>query len=176
MGLPHHAQRSVRLPLRPRAGPPRFPAPSPLARGSWTRLWPSTKKPPAVPAVRHDGWFCGSGNRLSSDARVTPGVGRRDQRPESALTSCRSAKGDRWVISAWEPCHLTWANPPCPCMHSDPKFPDCAPGETKRVHGLLSFYEGDDINAEFRRLDALRAPTYSRESTPSPTLADRGGS
>jgi dienelactone hydrolase len=40
-----------------------------------------------------------------------------------------------------------------PCLHSDPKFPDCGPGETKRLRGWLSFYEGRDIEGEFRRID-----------------------
>jgi hypothetical protein len=67
--------------------------------------------------------------------------------------ACRSADGKRYVITAWSPCDRAWANPPCPCLHSDPKFPDCAPGETKTLHGWLSFYEGEDVKAEFRRLD-----------------------
>lgn len=67
--------------------------------------------------------------------------------------ACKSDDGRRWVIMAWEPCHRSWANPPCPCVHSDPKFPDCGPGETKRIHGRLWFYEGTDVRAEFERLD-----------------------
>jgi peptidoglycan/xylan/chitin deacetylase (PgdA/CDA1 family) len=39
----------------------------------------------------------------------------------------------------WEPVNRVWANPPCPCMHSDPGFPDCAPGETVRSRGRLRF-------------------------------------
>jgi hypothetical protein len=66
--------------------------------------------------------------------------------------ACRSDKGDKWIVTAWEPCHRPWANPPCPCLHSDPKFPDCEPGETVRVRGWLSFYEGDDIEAELERI------------------------
>ncbi len=69
--------------------------------------------------------------------------------------ACRSADGKRHVITAWEPCDRAWANAPCPCLHSDPKFPDCAPGETKTLHGWLSFYEGEDVKAEFRRLDTV---------------------
>ena len=69
--------------------------------------------------------------------------------------ACRSEGGHRWIITAWEPCDRVWGNPPCPCLHSDPKFPDCAPGETKTLRGWLSFYEGTDIQAEFRRLDSL---------------------
>jgi hypothetical protein len=41
-------------------------------------------------------------------------------------------------------------------LHSDPKFPDCPPGETRRIHGRLSFYEGTDVQAEFKRIDETR--------------------
>ncbi len=67
--------------------------------------------------------------------------------------ACRSQDGKRWIITAWQPLHRAWANPPCPCLHSDPKFADCPPGATKRVYGRLSFYEGTEIQAELRRLD-----------------------
>jgi len=40
-------------------------------------------------------------------------------------------------------------------MHSDPQFPDCKPGETKRMKGWLSFYEGDDIEAELKRIGKI---------------------
>jgi len=68
--------------------------------------------------------------------------------------ACRSDDGKRWIITAWEGCHRPWANPDCPCFHSDPKFPDLAPGETSRLHGWLSFYQGTDIEAEFKRIEA----------------------
>jgi len=45
-----------------------------------------------------------------------------------------SADGTRWIISGWDPIHRAWGNAPCPCLHSDPKFPDCAPGETQTLH------------------------------------------
>jgi hypothetical protein len=80
-----------------------------------------------------------------------PAAQRVLARPYAA---CRSVRGDRWVITAWERCASAWANPPCPCLHSDPQFPDCAPGQTQRLRGWLSFYQGSDIQAEFRRLDA----------------------
>jgi hypothetical protein len=40
-------------------------------------------------------------------------------------------------------------------MHSDPQFPDCEPGETQRLHGWLSFYEGTDIDAALERIKGL---------------------
>lgn len=71
------------------------------------------------------------------------------------FSAARSRSGDRWVITAWDHCHRPWANERCPCLHSDPKFPDCAPGEKKTLHGWVSFYEGKDIQAEFARLKKL---------------------
>lgn len=67
--------------------------------------------------------------------------------------ACRSADGRRWIITGWDPIHRGWANPKCPCIHADPKFPDCAPGATQRLVGWLSFYEGTDIRAEIQRID-----------------------
>ena len=60
----------------------------------------------------------------------------------------------RWVITAWENCVRPWANDHCPCMHSDPQFPDCPPGETKRLRGWLSFYQGDNIKDELQRIES----------------------
>ena len=67
--------------------------------------------------------------------------------------ACRSDDGQRWIITAWENCDRPWANPRCPCFHSDPKFPDLEPGQMHRLRGWLSFYEGADIEAEFERIE-----------------------
>jgi peptidoglycan/xylan/chitin deacetylase (PgdA/CDA1 family) len=77
------------------------------------------------------------------------------------FAACRDREGRRWIIMAWEPCVRVWGNAPCPCLHSDPQVPDCAPGETRRVRGWLSFYEGDKIDAELRRLRGLAAELFS---------------
>lgn len=71
--------------------------------------------------------------------------------------ACRSEDGKRWIITAWDPLNRTWFNDRCPCLHSDPVFPDCAPGKTVRVRGWLSFFEGEDIEAEMKRIDSLRS-------------------
>jgi len=63
--------------------------------------------------------------------------------------------GQRWVITGWEPCQGVWGNDRCPCVHSDPRFPDCEPQETVRLRGWLSFYQGNDIRSELRRIDNL---------------------
>ena len=82
-----------------------------------------------------------------------------NKRLEKPYAACRS--GDRWIITAWTPCHRPWANAPCPCLHSDPKFPDCGPGETQRVVGWLSFYDGPDIDAELKRIAGKDWPNWN---------------
>ena len=68
--------------------------------------------------------------------------------------ACESAQRNRWIIVAWDPCYRVWANPLCPCMHSDSYFADCRPGERTEIKGRVWFYVGADIDNEFRRLDA----------------------
>jgi peptidoglycan/xylan/chitin deacetylase (PgdA/CDA1 family) len=74
---------------------------------------------------------------------------------KSPYAASRNEGGNRWVITGWERCNRPWANPNCPCLHADPQFPDCAPNDTVELRGVVSFYEGDDIDSEFRRLDSL---------------------
>ncbi len=74
---------------------------------------------------------------------------------EKPFAACRSSDGRRWVILAWEQCHRVWGNAPVPCLHSDPKFSDSAPGSIETLRGWFSFYEGEDIAAEFRRIRSL---------------------
>lgn len=76
---------------------------------------------------------------------------------EAPFAIARSDDGRRWIITAWGGCQRAWANPPVPCMHSDPGFPDCPPGETQRLRGWLWFYEGDAIDAELTRLRTVMA-------------------
>ena len=68
------------------------------------------------------------------------------------FVACSDKDADRWVITAWSHCDRPWANPRCPCMHSDPQFPDCPPQETRKIRGWLSFYEGEAIEVELDRL------------------------
>ncbi|MBC7853684.1 MAG: hypothetical protein IAF94_09635, partial [Pirellulaceae bacterium] len=75
---------------------------------------------------------------------------------QKPYVACKNPSGDKWIISAWEPCVRPWGNPPCPCLHSDPQFPDCEPGQTVRLRGWLSFYEGKDLAAELKRIDATK--------------------
>jgi hypothetical protein len=78
---------------------------------------------------------------------------------QNPYVACRSEEGRRWIITAWERCFRPWGNAPCPCLHSDPRFPDCPPGQTVRLRGGLWFYEGDDLDAELTRLKASQWAT-----------------
>lgn len=124
-----------------------------------------TKIVPTRKAVRMEMWLTnGTKDRLTNlrvQNCVMPKAAKgfaaqsNDNKVLSApYAACRSDHAKRWIITAWTPCHRPWANPPCPCFHSDPKFPDCDPDQTQRLRGWLSFYEGDDIQSEFRRIDA----------------------
>lgn len=135
-----------------------------------------TRVVPAADAVRMDMWLTNGTDQTLTDLRVQNCVmlkgaaGFTAQTLDNKIFSqpyavCRSEDGRRYVITAWEPCHRAWSNAPCPCLHSDPKFADCAPGETQRLRGWLSFYEGADLSAELKRIDATgwrRQPVEGR--------------
>jgi PhoPQ-activated pathogenicity-related protein len=120
---------------------------------------------PGREGVRMELWLHNGSNERLTDLRVQNCVMLREAKGFTAqsngnknlsapFAACRSDDGHRWIITAWEPCHRPWANPPCPCLHSDPKFPDLAPGETGRLRGWLSFHEGADVEAAFESIRA----------------------
>src|SRR5690606_19127030 len=117
---------------------------------------------PGRDAVRMEQWLTNGTDQPLSDLRVQNCVMLKGAKGFDAQTNdnkvfrapyvaVRDDTGDRWIITAWVPNQRSWGNAPVPCLHSDPQFPDCAPGETKRLRGWLSFYEGDDIDAELER-------------------------
>jgi len=66
--------------------------------------------------------------------------------------ACHDGSKSKWVITSWTPNYRTWGSQHCPCMHSDPQFPDCKPGETQHVKGWVGFYQGTDIDDQLERL------------------------
>ena len=69
--------------------------------------------------------------------------------------ACRDAEGKRWIITGWEPIHRPWENPPVPCLHADPSFPDCLPGKTVQAKGIIAFHVGKGIRQQIAKLKAL---------------------
>lgn len=121
------------------------------------------KVTPGATSVRFDLWLRNDSAETLTDLRVQncvmlkacagfSGQTNQNKRLETPFAIARSDDGHRWIITAWTGCQRAWANAPVPCMHSDPKFPDCPPGQTQRLRGWLSFYEGDEIDAELTRL------------------------
>jgi hypothetical protein len=68
--------------------------------------------------------------------------------------ACRSRDGERWVITSWESAKRIWEIPECPCIHADPFLPMCHSGETIKLNGWVSFYEGLNIEEEIHRIEA----------------------
>ena len=60
-----------------------------------------------------------------------------------AVCAVRSEDDRRWIAVRFAG-GRTWDNPPCPCIHSDPVFPDLAPGEESCVRGRVWFHEGEE--------------------------------
>ncbi len=123
------------------------------------------KAVPAKDAVRMEMWLKNGTDHQLTDLRVQMctmmkmAAGFAEQTNQNKVfttpyVACRSTDGKRWIITAWENCNRSWGNQQCPCFHSDPKFPDLEPGQRHRLRGRLSFYEGDDVQGEFARIEA----------------------
>jgi hypothetical protein len=123
------------------------------------------KVKPTKEAVRMEMWLRNGTEERLTDLRIQNCVmtkmaaGFEQQTNDNKVftnpyVACRSGDGKRWIITAWENCHNPWGNENCPCFHSDPKFPDLEPGQSYRLRGWLSFYEGTDIEKEFERIEA----------------------
>jgi len=68
----------------------------------------------------------------------------------AGVCAVRSDDGKRWIATVFEKPRL-WENPLCPCIHSDPVFPDLAPGEEAVSRGRLFVFEGADLKKEVDR-------------------------
>jgi len=69
---------------------------------------------------------------------------------EKPWAAAKSVSGEQWIATRWDQCGRVWGNPQCPCIHSDPIFPDCAPGESVKVTGRVEFHTGKSIAERLR--------------------------
>ena len=85
--------------------------------------------------------------------------GQREEgrRFEDGVAAIQSDDGQRWILVAFDRFGRVWGNPPVPCIHSDPVFPDAAPSQRVEVTGRMWFYEGDNIEAEIARAQTMIA-------------------
>ena len=79
------------------------------------------------------------------------GLTNENKALRAPVAAAHAAKGNRWILTKWEPSGRVWANQDVPCMHADPNLPDAPFGSTVRARGRLWFYEGADIAGEFKR-------------------------
>lgn len=117
---------------------------------------------PGTEAVEMEMWLKNGSEEALTGMRtqiciMLKGTGEMDaqsnenKRLESPVAAVQASSSDRWVLTAWRPNGKAWGNANCPCLHSDPVFPDCGPGETVRLSGRVWFYEGQTIDAEMER-------------------------
>ena len=121
---------------------------------------------PSKTEIRFQQWLINNTDKLISGLRVQnclmlknmPGFNQLSDSNNIISTpyiARHSGDGERWVITAFSPSGVPWSNPDVPCIHSNPTFPDCAPGETQKLRGWLSFYEGTNINDELNRISQI---------------------
>jgi peptidoglycan/xylan/chitin deacetylase (PgdA/CDA1 family) len=118
---------------------------------------------PGPDAIRMELWIRNGSEHTLAGLRVQNCVMLRNARGfnqqntehhhvHGPFIAAANASQDRWIIVAWDHNDRAWGNSYCPCMHSDPKFPDCPPGETRILRGWLSVYQGQDLEAELKRI------------------------
>jgi hypothetical protein len=78
------------------------------------------------------------------------GQSQEGKRYENGVAAAPAAGGTRWVMVAFDRCGRTWGNPACPCIHSDPILPDCAPGERVSVTGRLWFLDSESVDEQIQ--------------------------
>ncbi len=71
------------------------------------------------------------------------------------VVSVEAEDQEHWILTGWEGCSNPWGNVDCPCLHADPKFPDCPPGETVKLKGILSFPTAAKATQEIERMQNL---------------------
>ncbi len=86
-------------------------------------------------------------NQLTNDNKFfSPG-----EPAAEPLVAVHDEEGKRWIATAWDHCVKKWGRHLCPCIHSDPQFPDCPPGKRVSVRGRIFFLDGD-IEDSYQRL------------------------
>ena len=121
---------------------------------------------PSAEAVRMELWIHNGSTETLSGLRVqncvmlrdAPGFNQQNtdhHHVHGPFVAAANMQQDRWIIIAWDHNQRAWGNSYCPCMHSDPQFPDCPPGETQRLRGWLSFYQGENLQQELQRIQAI---------------------
>lgn len=118
----------------------------PHDQGADLRLWLRNGTPATLTGLR---------TQVCLMLKGAPGFQDQNQdRKEYAkpLAIARADGSNRYILMAFERCGRAWGNEKCPCLHSDPVFPDTPSGGQAEVRGRLRFYEGGDVLGEKERM------------------------
>jgi len=76
-----------------------------------------------------------------------------EQQADIPLIATVSRDGTRVVAVAFDNAYKIMTNCDLPCIHADPRFPDCPPGGIVRIRGKLYFIQGSlaDVFRRFQR-------------------------
>lgn len=73
---------------------------------------------------------------------------QKNKRLGTSVTATKSEDDQHWILTSWEGSYRAWDNPDVPCMHVDPQFAMCPPGDRVSLRGKIWFYSGNDIETE----------------------------
>ena len=79
-------------------------------------------------------------------AKVFTDLTTENKEFSSNTAAVKSVDATQWILTSWEHTFNPWGNPDVPCIHTDPQFPACAPGDTVRLKGKLWFYQGPSVD------------------------------
>lgn len=85
---------------------------------------------------------------------------------EFAVVAGEGGAAQRHILTSWRPLWRVWNNPRVPCVHADPRFPDCGPGQVVSAQGVLAFVEGEVREPLLMRLRKLVSASQPGEAAP----------
>jgi len=131
-----------------------------------TRVWPNTAGLKMEMRITNNSKSLLTGLYTQNCAMLAKMTGFNQQTTDNKVftamaVACGNPTGTRWILYAWQACKRGWGSDLCPCLHSDPSFPDIPAGKTFVLRGWLSFYEGAEIDKALA--DVNKMPWLQRD-------------
>jgi peptidoglycan/xylan/chitin deacetylase (PgdA/CDA1 family) len=116
-----------------------------------TRVWPNNAGVKMEMRLTNNSKTLLSGLYTQNCAMLANMTGFNQQTTDNKIftpmaVACGNPNGTQWILYAWQACRRGWGSDLCPCLHSDPYFPDIPVGKSVVLRGWLSFYEGTEID------------------------------
>ena len=125
-----------------------------------TRVWPTTASVKMEMRLTNNSKNILTGLYTQNCAMLAKMTGFNQQTTDNKVftpmaVACGNPNGTQWILYAWQACKRGWGSDLCPCLHSDPHFPDIPVGESVVLRGWLSFYEGTEIDKALANVNKL---------------------